>query len=98
MTTIYGKLIKDSYIFCRTERDFIRQLCLQLKHRTYFPGDYIVRDGDVDSCMYFIHRGDVRVVWRARNKPILYCPTLNITGANLNDRPNRKRDRARDTP
>ncbi|KAI4458645.1 cyclic nucleotide-gated cation channel subunit a [Holotrichia oblita] len=59
MTSIYGKLIKDSYIFCRTERDFIRQLCLQLQHRTYFPGDYIVRDGDVDSCMYFIHKGDV---------------------------------------
>ncbi|GJQ74387.1 hypothetical protein Trydic_g21261 [Trypoxylus dichotomus] len=62
MTSIYGRLIKDSYIFGRTERDFIRQLCLQLKHHTYFPGDYIVRDGDVDSCMYFIYRGDVQIL------------------------------------
>ncbi|KAK9743533.1 Cyclic nucleotide-binding domain [Popillia japonica] len=67
MTSIYGKLIKDSYIFCRTERDFIRQLCLHVEHRTYFPGDYIVRDGDVDSCMYFIHKGDVQILTDGQN-------------------------------
>ncbi|XP_071050817.1 uncharacterized protein [Onthophagus taurus] len=56
--SIYGSLLKDSYIFSQTERDFIRQMSLHLSHRTFFPGNYVVRDGDVDNTMYFIHRGD----------------------------------------
>lgn len=62
MSALYGYHIYSHFLFSKTHRDFIRQLLLHLKRCIFFPGNYIVEKGDVDGCMYFIHKGQVIVV------------------------------------
>ena len=48
-----------------------------MKELTFFPGDYITNEGDMDETMYFIHQGKVEVLieeehsWRF--KEVLYA-------------------------
>lgn len=57
---LYGHHIRDSYYFMNTHVDFLRQLLLHLQRNIYFPGYVIVEQGDLDECMYFIHKGQVQ--------------------------------------
>lgn len=58
----YSYHIKKNVIFEKCHEDFVRQLVLMLKMDSYFPGDYVVFKGDINDCMYFIHKGSVLVL------------------------------------
>lgn len=62
MTGLYGHHIQTHFLFSKTHKDFMRQLLLHLKRCIFFPGNHIVAKGDIDGCMYFIHKGQVVVI------------------------------------
>lgn len=62
MNALYGHHIHHHFLFSKTHTDFTRQLLLHLKRCIFFPGNYIVEKGDIDGCMYFIHKGQVTVI------------------------------------
>lgn len=62
MSALYGHHIHMHYLFTKTHTDFTRQLLVHLKRCVYFPGNFIVEKGDIDGCMYFIHKGQVTVI------------------------------------
>lgn len=62
MKALYGNHIHTHFLFSKTHTDFTRQLLLHLKRCIFFPGNYIVEKGDIDGCMYFIHKGQVVVI------------------------------------
>nr|XP_022912668.1 uncharacterized protein LOC111423625 [Onthophagus taurus] len=59
MKSLYMQHIESHYLFENTHIDFLRQLVIHLKRCIYLPGNYIVESGDVDSAIYFIHKGEV---------------------------------------
>lgn len=59
MMAIYGHYLERHFLFDRTHVDFVRQLVCHLERTIYFPGSYILEKGDIDGCMYFIHRGEI---------------------------------------
>lgn len=42
--------------------DFLRLLITKLEVQTFFAGDMICQQGDIDNRMYFIHQGKVDVL------------------------------------
>ncbi|KAG6441233.1 hypothetical protein O3G_MSEX001758 [Manduca sexta] len=62
MQAVYGSHIRESAIFGKTDDDFKRMLSMWMKHCVFFPGNYIVQNGDSNQCIYFIHRGQVEVL------------------------------------
>lgn len=52
-------------------RDFVRVLISTLKVRSFFAGDTICRQGDINNSMYFIHRGKVEVLSMEQNLEVL---------------------------
>lgn len=59
---LYKRLIDKVPLFDNTEIGFSKLLALSIRTE-YFPkGEYVVRKGDLGSCMYFINRGTVDVV------------------------------------
>lgn len=69
--TLYGKYLQNHPIFKNTHRDFIRQLSCYFERCVYFPGYNIVEKGDIDGCMYFIHKGEVEEFEMMGNNQIL---------------------------
>ncbi|KAF2884190.1 hypothetical protein ILUMI_21972 [Ignelater luminosus] len=57
----YGKHFYDNYIFVACHVDFLRQLIAKVKAQTFFQGDTICQQGDVNNMMYFIHKGIVNM-------------------------------------
>jgi CRP-like cAMP-binding protein len=49
-------------IFQSSSPGFINALVLHLRPQTYIPGEFIVRQGDMGSEMFFISRGSVHVI------------------------------------
>lgn len=41
---------------------FIREVVGMLRTETYIPGDYIIREGEFGTCMYFLTNGSVEVI------------------------------------
>ncbi|GJQ69135.1 hypothetical protein Trydic_g6293 [Trypoxylus dichotomus] len=70
MGELYGKHIKNHFLFKKTHVDFIRQLLVHLNPYVFMPGIYIAELGDIDDCMYFIEEGDVIVYDRHGNNEI----------------------------
>lgn len=62
MSALYGHHIRSHFLFSKTHTDFMRQLVVHLKRCIFFPGNNIVEKGDIDGCMYFIHKGHVSVM------------------------------------
>lgn len=58
----YMHHIKKNPLFKKCHEDFVKQLALTLRMDTYFPGDYIAFKGDIDGCMYFIHKGSILIM------------------------------------
>ena len=59
MSYLYSYHLRRHFLFMNTHTDFLRQLVVHMKRSVYLPNNYIVEKGDVDSTMYFIHRGEV---------------------------------------
>ncbi|MFM8983367.1 MAG: ion transporter [Spartobacteria bacterium] len=49
-------------IFLGASDDLLQQIVLNLKPEVFTPGDYIFREGEIGTGMYFISRGSVEVV------------------------------------
>jgi hypothetical protein len=49
-------------IFQGASDDLLQQIVLNLKPEVFTPGDYIFREGEIGTGMYFISRGSVEVV------------------------------------
>lgn len=62
MNALYGNHIQTHFLFSKTHADFMRQLQPHLKRCIFFPGNYLAEKGDIDGCMYFIHKGQVIVI------------------------------------
>lgn len=60
MNSMFGHHLSQSYIFWQMEESFLKQLASFLKRFIFFPGNYIVQQGDIDHTMYFIHKGTVK--------------------------------------
>lgn len=55
----------------RCHQDFVRVLITMLAVRTFFAGDTICQQGDINNSMYFIHRGKVDVLTMEQNLEVL---------------------------
>lgn len=51
--------------------DFLRVLISRLLVQTFFIGDTICQQGDINDSMYFIHKGKVEVLSREQNMEVL---------------------------
>ncbi|KAJ9599848.1 hypothetical protein L9F63_009888 [Diploptera punctata] len=58
---IYSQQLRECYIFSKCEDDLIRQIVSKMEELTFFPGNYITYEGDMDETMYFIYRGKVEM-------------------------------------
>lgn len=61
MEAMFGNHLSQSYIFSGANSAFLRQLAMHLNRFVYFPGNYIVQQGDIDHTMYFVNKGRVRL-------------------------------------
>lgn len=59
MQDLFLEYIRNCNVFAGIKSHFLKQLAARLKRNIYFPGDTIIEAGDVDCCMYFVHRGKV---------------------------------------
>ncbi|KRT79809.1 cNMP binding protein [Oryctes borbonicus] len=59
MKSLYMSHLENHFLFSKIHTDFLRQLVVHMERCIYFPGNYIVAQGDMDSTMYFIHKGEV---------------------------------------
>ncbi|GJQ80319.1 hypothetical protein Trydic_g12202 [Trypoxylus dichotomus] len=57
----FGYHIYENEIFMKCHSDFLRLLIGRLKVTTFFNGNIICQQGDVNHTMYFIHQGGVNV-------------------------------------
>lgn len=62
MNCVYAGVITNHPIFKKCHSDFLKQLILTVKLNRYFAGDYIAFKGDINGCMYFIHKGKVEML------------------------------------
>ncbi|MES0488717.1 MAG: ion transporter [Leptospirales bacterium] len=67
-------LIKKVPFFAEGSESLLRDLVMALRPRVYLPGAYIIRKGDMGTCMYIISTGTVEVVSEDEKK--IYA-TLN---------------------
>ena len=56
------EIIQRVPLFENADQNLIRDIILQLEPVVFTPGDYIVRTGEIGTDMYFISRGEVRVL------------------------------------
>lgn len=73
MYALYGYHIIKHVLFAKTHVDFIRQLLGHMELQIYLPGEYIIEKGDIDGYMYFIHKGEVRILDKHGNNEIEQC-------------------------
>lgn len=55
-------IIEKVPLFAGANEDLVRMICLSLQPEVFTPGDFIFRQGEPGSKMYFISRGSVDVV------------------------------------
>lgn len=58
-------------MFASCHEDFVRVLISLLVVNTFFSGDMICQHGDINNCMYFIHKGKVDVLSVEKNFEVL---------------------------
>lgn len=68
---LYGKYLLAHPLFKNTHTDFLRQVSCHFKRYIFFPGNIIAEKGDIDGCMYFIHRGEIEEYEMMGNSSIL---------------------------
>lgn len=59
---MFGFHIRNHPILKKCHSDMIRQMTAGMRTIIFFTGDYLVFEGDIDECMYFIHQGEVSVL------------------------------------
>ena len=66
--------ILQNYVFCTCQIDFLRQLVLQLRQYTFFPGNPIAFENEINDTMYFIFYGEVEILTEGKD---LYNPEFH---------------------
>ncbi|XP_038210062.1 uncharacterized protein LOC119830942 [Zerene cesonia] len=59
LSALYMHHLEMPPLFRELPEYFRRQLVTKLQRVVIFPGKFIVQEGDIFSCMYFIHEGEV---------------------------------------
>ncbi|XP_045498248.1 uncharacterized protein LOC123696222 [Colias croceus] len=59
LSALYMHHLEMPTLFRELPEYFRRQLVTKLQRVVIFPGKFIVQEGDIFSCMYFIHEGEV---------------------------------------
>ncbi|CAG4956404.1 unnamed protein product [Colias eurytheme] len=59
LSALYMHHLEMPTLFRELPEYFKRQLVTKLQRVVIFPGKFIVQEGDIFSCMYFIHEGEV---------------------------------------
>ncbi|KAF5288618.1 hypothetical protein FQR65_LT11989 [Abscondita terminalis] len=62
LNDVFSTYINNNPIFTKCHKDFKRQVVSYLKNETFFKRDYIVFNGSVNGCMYFVHDGEVQAI------------------------------------
>lgn len=62
MNFCFSHEVRNHPIFKKCHKDFLKQLVLTIEVNEYFYGDYIAFKGDINACMYFIHKGKVEIL------------------------------------
>ncbi|GJQ82438.1 hypothetical protein Trydic_g11852 [Trypoxylus dichotomus] len=62
LNAMFGFHIRRHKLLSNFHVDLIRQMAAEMDVLVFFPGNYIVYEGDIDGCMYFIHSGEVEVI------------------------------------
>lgn len=62
LNAMFGFHIRRHRLLSNFHVDLIRQMAAELNVLVFFPGNYVVYEGDIDQCMYFIHCGEVEVI------------------------------------
>lgn len=78
MNQCYSQRVVNNPIFQKCHEDFLKQLVVTVKTNRYFPGDYITFKGDIDGCMYFIHKGKVGVLLEDTDSEAAILRTLKV--------------------
>lgn len=52
----------QNYVFSACHPDFLRQIAFYLQRTTYYRGNNICKQGDVNNKMYFIQSGKISVI------------------------------------
>jgi len=57
-----NEILQKVEFFKGVKEIFIREVVGMLRTETYIPGDYIIREGEFGTCMYFLTNGSVEVI------------------------------------
>jgi len=55
-------IIEKVTIFKNTNELFLREIVQLLELKVFLPNDYIIRQGELGDCMYFLNSGEVEVI------------------------------------
>lgn len=60
--SLFNDLIKNVTLFPKDDKAAISALISRLELQLISEGEYVIRDGEIANCMYFILRGSVNVI------------------------------------
>ncbi|KAI4456094.1 cyclic nucleotide-gated cation channel subunit a [Holotrichia oblita] len=72
LNSMFGFHLCQHPLLQHCHKDLARQMASHMKTLIFFPEDVVVYAGDIDNCMYFIHKGEVHVL----NEDTLYSEKL----------------------
>ncbi|KAK9721416.1 Cyclic nucleotide-binding domain [Popillia japonica] len=62
LNSMFGFHLSQHPLLQHCHKDLARQMASHMKTLIFFPEDIVVYSGDIDNCMYFIHKGEVHVL------------------------------------
>nr|XP_022914666.1 uncharacterized protein LOC111425116 [Onthophagus taurus] len=62
LNAMYGFHLRRHPLIKHCHTDLIRQMSATFDVLIFFPGNFVAYIGDIDGCMYFIHKGEIQVL------------------------------------
>jgi CRP-like cAMP-binding protein len=63
-------VLEQVELFHGADPEFVRYVALRLHPEVLTPGDWVFREGDKATCMYFITRGELEVLRQGGSEPV----------------------------
>jgi voltage-gated potassium channel Kch len=73
-------VLEQVELFQGADPEFVRYVALRLRPEVLTPGDWVFREGDEGTCMYFITRGELDVLRSGRDDPVTRLETGDFFG------------------
>ncbi|XP_049873447.1 uncharacterized protein LOC126371992 [Pectinophora gossypiella] len=80
LSSLYIHHLLTPMLFQNLPMYFLRQLAVKLKRIVIFPGKFIVEEGDIHPCIYFIHEGEVEKWYTDQSGESRMSSVLAING------------------